>query len=214
METQEARQTQETQAAHIACVRRQITDMQGLLAESLCQSIISKTLPTGPGQRHRKLFDLARALKAVVPSASRDQLRIIVERWYREALPFIRTKDFTTTWAEFTIAWAAVRVPIGAVMGEVIAAAEARPIPTVGLDYDLPAMQRLVALCAQLQAHHGPGKAGPLSCRMAGNVVGVGHDTAARWLKLLVADGVLELVTPGGSKASKRAAEYRYLQCF
>ena len=46
---------------------------------------------------------------------------------------------------------------------------------------------------------------------MAGKILGVGRDKASLLLKLLLAEGIIELVTPGGSKGSKRAAEYRFL---
>ena len=69
----------------------------------------------------------------------------------------------------------------------------------------------LTTLCRVLQQHHGPGRSWPLSCRMAGKILGVGRDKASLLLKLLLAEGIIELVTPGGSKGSKRAAEYRFL---
>ena len=37
------------------------------------------------------------------------------------------------------------------------------------------------------------------------------HDKAAKILKLLIFEEVIELVTLAGSKSSKQAAEYRFL---
>ena len=142
---------------------------------------------------------------------SRQDQLTIVQDWYRQALPTIRTKDFTTTWSDFTIPWNRVKVPKGVQFAEVLGSANSNPIPRAALAYDLPAMQHLVALCSALQAHHGPSRAWPLSCRLAGSSIGVAHDTTARYLKLLVADGVLELIAEAGPKGSERAREYRYI---
>ena len=101
-------------------------------SDATIETIIARTLPTGPGQRNRRLFDLARVLKAVIPNASRHDLRGIVQTWHRHALRFIRTKDFTTSWTDFTIARAAVKVPHGATLAELVKQAEGahyRPLP-------------------------------------------------------------------------------------
>jgi len=46
-----------------------------------------------------------------------------------------------------------------------------------------------------------------LGCRKAGEIMGTDRDTAAKRLKMLVADGVIELVAKG---TRGRASEYRY----
>jgi hypothetical protein len=166
---------------------------------------IAATLPTGPGQRDRRLFDLARRLKAIMPSASPSELEPIVRQWHTSALPVIRTKDWIESWLDFGTAWAAVKRPAGASMAEIVEAAN-KQTPK-----DADAVAKLTALCRTLQEHHGSGKAWPLSCRRAGQETGVSHDTAARILKLLCREGTIELVTPSGPKESRRAAEYRYL---
>jgi hypothetical protein len=193
-------ETQATQPSHCLCPR----------ISTEIENAIARTLPTGPGQRNGKIFELARALKSLVPDADRADLREIIQHWHRLATPAIRTKGFTTTWSDFTNAWANIRVPKGAVLSAIITRAASSPPPRAAVAYDLPAMRQLIAICAALQSYHGPGRAWPLSCRVAGEAVEVGHDTAARWLKLLVADGVLELVRRAGPKGSRLASEYRY----
>jgi hypothetical protein len=172
---------------------------------SIIETAIVATLPNGAGQRNRRLFDMARRLKAIIPTASMAELEPIVRAWHTRALPVIRTKDWLVTWVDFRIAWTRIRHPAGVTMAHIAEAARA----------DTPdnadPISRLAALCRALQAHHGPGRAWPLSCRRAGAEIGVSHDTAARLLKLLCAERIIELVKPDGGKGSRRAAEYRYL---
>src|SRR5262249_7104230 len=86
------------------------------LAPSLCprnredvRQAVARTLPTGPRQRRRLLFDLARALKALLPEATPAELRGILQDWHRQALPFIRTKPFSTSWTDFVEGWQSVK---------------------------------------------------------------------------------------------------------
>ena len=74
---------------------------------------IESTLPTGTGQRSRKLFELARWLKAIPETATVDvsELRAVVNEWHRRALPTIRTKAFTDSWADFVHGWERVKQP-------------------------------------------------------------------------------------------------------
>ena len=74
----------------------------------------------------------------------------------------------------------------------------------------MPGMQYLVALCHELQRHAGDGTFF-LSCRKAGEVLGVDPKTAWRWLFLLTREEVLKLVKKG-TRASKQASEFRYLE--
>jgi hypothetical protein len=166
-------------------------------------SAIAETLPTGPGQRNRRLFDLARRLKAIAPDTTPESLEGIVRDWHARALPIIRTKDWPTSWLEFREAWANVKRPAGATMADILAAAAA-VTPAIA-----DSIERLKALCRALQEHHGSCRPWPLSCRLAGSTVGISHDTAARILRLLRKEGFIELTTPAGREGSGRAAEYR-----
>jgi hypothetical protein len=64
-----------------------------------------------------------------------------------------------------------------------------------------------VTLCHELGEHAGE-KPWPLSCREAGRLLGVSHQTAADWLFLLVQDDVLELASLG-NQIGLKASEYR-----
>lgn len=70
----------------------------GCSAPSVLQEAIraamERTLPSGPGQRHRLLFRLARELKAIPALSDRpvSDLKPIIQEWHQLAKPFIRTQ--------------------------------------------------------------------------------------------------------------------------
>ena len=172
---------------------------------------IAGALPAGPGQRHRKIFEFARALKAIPPLAGCQacDCRAQVEAWHRRARPFIRTKAFEETWIDFLQCWDNVRYPKGEEpMAQVFDRACAN-IPEAAEVYDQSEVQRLVSLCRELQRSAGNNPF-YLACRKAGELLGVGRDKAHRWLFLLMQDRLLEEVCKGDFKTG-RASRYRYL---
>src|SRR5262249_18120756 len=106
-------------------------------------------------------------------------------------------KDWFETWVDFRTALAKVR-PHGAAMAEIVAEAQKRT------PADADPLRKLVLLCRVMQEFHGPERAWPLSCRVAAKAIGVGHDKAAKLLKLLCLEKVIECVTPAGPKGSRR----------
>jgi hypothetical protein len=88
----------------------------------------------------------------------------------------------------------------------VFEAAMKKPLPTVASKYYLPKMQRLIALCAELQIAAGEGTFF-LSCRDAGDLIGEDFRKAWGWLKKLEFDGVLKRISTG-SKGNHKANEY------
>ena len=82
------------------------------------------------------------------------------------------------------------------------------PMPRAATRYEDEPIRRLVALCKQL---HVEGKGEPffLSCRTAGQLLGVSHVQANRWLFLLAHDRVIEQIN-AGDRAKRQAAEYQY----
>jgi hypothetical protein len=180
-------------------------------ATMTAEKAIVVTLPTAPGHRHRQVFEFARALKAVPSLADADgaELRGYVEEWHRKALPHISTLDFTETWADFLVAWPKVQFPRGAEpMAAVFERACSAGIPAVADRYERHELHQLVAICRELQRAAGDGPF-YLSCRTAGALIGVEPMTANRWLIVLVADRVLELVKKGGP-STRKANRYRY----
>jgi hypothetical protein len=198
--------TQPTQAdpadpsKHIACAAKSLS--------IAVEQAIARTLPTGPGQRNRRLFDLAQALKGIMPHSIPDTLRPNVREWHRRALLFIRTKDFDETWADFLVAWARVKRPAGCSLQAAFTAVEHEPAPPVADRYD-GALRKLVALCWQLQRRWGS-RAFPLPCRIAADVLGVSPLKAWQMLEALRIDRVIRLVKKG-SKATGRASEWRFI---
>ncbi len=79
------------------------------------EQAIRCTIPPGPGCRERKLFELARELKAFPELAALPikQLLPIIRQWHELALPRIRTKPFTDSWFAFVRAWDRVKYPKG-----------------------------------------------------------------------------------------------------
>lgn len=179
------------------------------------------SLPGGPGQREAKLFDLARRLKGIphLSDAPVDSLACVVRDWWWRALPFIRTQEWQETWGAFSRAWKRVAFPIGTgPIHEMIRTAAFGSEPLEADRYGNPVVRRLVSVCAALQS--AARSVGTdhffLSCRTASAACDFhgpnGYRTAARWLKRLVADGVLELVKAGiGGTSSRLASEYRFL---
>ena len=81
-------------------------------------------------------------------------------------------------------------------------------LPAVAQDYNTEAMLRLVVICRELQRARGEGPF-YLSCRKAGQLIGVDHDTASRWLRVLVVDGILVPAwkgRPGNPRAAQLAS--------
>lgn len=205
----------------LPCATESTEITEGHALSSLChsgcdsgpiESAISASLPTAFGQRHRRLFELARGLKAIpgLADAALSELKPIARQWHQLALPAIRTKAFEESWIDFVEAWDKVRFPKGQepILAIFAKAAESE-LPAIASNYENPRIQLLVQLCRELQRHHG---ARPfyLSCRTAAKLLNTkDYKTVARWLKLLVVDGVLELVSAGNT-SGRRASRYRY----
>ena len=166
------------------------------------------TIPTEPGQRNKCLFALARYVKGIRPSATRQELRAIVVLWHEQSLSVIGTKDFAVTLTDFFNGWDKVRQPHGATMQSILEKIDPRatlPAGIVGLGYGTAGNQ-LVRVCAALQAHHGE-EPFFISARQAGEVLGIHFADASKMLAALVHDGVLRLVSKGAGKVASR---YRF----
>jgi hypothetical protein len=187
---------------------------KGLLARvPTVEEAIRATQPTGYGQRHRMIFELCRWLKAIPDLADRgaSELRSILEEWHAMALPNVRTKRLSESWADFESAWQLVRYPIGS--GSAVYAMEcamAKELPLRALAYKRREKQILVALCSQLQLMHGD-QPFFLACRMAAELLGTNdYGTVSRWLKGFCNDEVIGLVKEY-PRSHRLGNEYRYL---
>lgn len=183
-------------------------------------ALFQSTLPQWHGQRNRKLLDLARLARfhPDLANASNDTLKALVRRWHKQALPFIATKDFDTSWADFLYALERVHTPLGqgqleTIMQDIPSQIPDAMLPPPAREYETPEVRRLVVLCRELQRASG---AEPfyLSANTAAMLLGLPATDAerkrvGRWLAtLLTHDGILRIVKPG---TARTATFYRYI---
>jgi hypothetical protein len=148
---------------------------------------------------------------AGIAEAGVGVLRPFVQAWHRRALPFIKTKPFSTTWADFGVAWGDVKWPRGQCpLADALDAADAAELPADVPDYyaeEPEGFQRLLKLCRELQRLAG-NKPFFLSCHVGPKHFDVEPMTIWRWLKAFRQDGVVEQVQRGTPQV--RAGRYRY----
>ncbi len=172
----------------------------------LIENAIIQTQPTAPGQRHRQVFKLARALKGITATANQPPgiLKPIVKRWHERALPFINTKGFDETWSDFVNAWPNVKYALGdSPMDSLIERLQMLPPPPEAGQYDTTGVRLLVALCVELQRQAGKGPFF-LDARTAGRLLEVEPMTAWRWLQMLKTDDLLAEVVKGRPRHATR----------
>jgi hypothetical protein len=200
------KKTEKTEDIEVGCC--------GGLPEKKLADILQSTQPTGPGQRNRAVFELARALQGEPGLCDADplELRTIVEAWHKRALPVIRTKPFEETWIDFLQGWSKVKYPKGAgPMDVIFERSRASSPPAVAMRFEQQGVRQLVSLCRELQRQTGD-RPFFLGCRTAGRLLDVAHTTAYRWLFLLKSERVLQEVEKGKQAGNKfRASRYRYV---
>lgn len=170
---------------------------------------ITRYLPDNIGQRNKRLFELARHLKGLMPGASKTQLREIVTEWHRRALSNIGTAGFAESWGDFQRGWDACHTPYGSVLSRIIGEidmTEAAPESLLSLGYNDKELL-LCKICKQLQTHAGD-EPFFLSARQAGALAGLHYTDAAKVLYAMVADDVLVLLRKGAGKVASR---YHYI---
>lgn len=179
------------------CARAAIEDVvpdSGFELGPAIEAAIRQHVPTRYGERHARIFDLARSIKAIVPNANDAQLSRILREWYSLSLPRMSTKEFAPSWFDFRAAWGTCR-PSGLVLDAV-----AEGIPP-------RSREGLWHFCVRLQSHR-PSSPFFIDCRSAGKVCCVDSATASRWLKRFCDEGRLVRVSCG-DRIRHRAAEYR-----
>jgi len=172
---------------------------------------IALCLPAVEGQRHRKLFELARRLRSVPEFAAVNATAChnAVRRWHELALPVIGTKPWDATWCEFIVAWPNVKTAFGeGSVKEALTRADAATFPaSLNDQYEAEAARRLLKLCRELDQVSRPGPF-YLSCKTTEETLGIDRMTAWRYFRRMVAENVLE-VTENHTKA--KATRYRYV---
>ena len=132
------------------------------------------------------------------------------------ALDSIATKDLATTVADFLRGWPNVKWPISAdYIPQVYERAKLHPIP--GLEHlaDNNGLGILAAMCKLLQEdNHHEGDGMPmffLACRTPADLLGVSHQTVAKWLYLLEKLSYIRTLTKGGTPENpRRATRFQY----
>lgn len=198
-ETQSNRETEPTEETEKQNGHLSLRLSVSLSHDEAIEAAIVQTLPTRKGMRNDNVFTLARALKAVPTLANADtlELKTIVKDWHGRALPIIGTKAFDATWADFCHAWPRVEYPLGqSPLETIMERLECKAPPPEAAMFETPGIKRLVALCAELQRQAG-NMPFYLDCRSAGKCIGEDHNTASRWLGLLVAERLLVRVEQG-----------------
>lgn len=172
---------------------------------------IIESLPRQTGKRHRQVFELARALKAIprLADAEARALEPHVRRWHRLGVEqgVIATKPFEESWIDFLRAWPKVKFPKGREPILAIVERARRNVPREAQKYEQPALRLLVAICRELQQAVGDADF-YLATRTAGGVLGVDHVQAWRWLFLLQQEQIIRETQKG---TTQRASRFRYI---
>jgi hypothetical protein len=154
------------------------------------------------------LFKLARRFKKHLSDARPRDLKPIVQRWHEMALPYIATKPFEDTWRDFCYGFDRVKYPEGEIMGRVLENLPALLPNMNGVGEFGESGDRLLQIFLGLSALTEDGVFF-LSCRTAGELLGISHTEAARLLQAFVGRNVLKIVTPG---TRRDAARYRLVK--
>ena len=183
---------------------------------------IRLTLPTGPGQRNRRLFEYARALRfnVGITDLSEEGLWPYFQKWFVLAKSIVRTKDPETSWQDFLTAIDNAKERLGTV-AEALALAEKSPPPYCAGNYEKEPMKRLVRMLAAMQTVVGDRPFSASCSQVATWLYGPVDDKkiiqrhrvrANRFMLKLIYDGVLVVVKKGianGPQGSD-ASEYRF----
>lgn len=72
--------------------------------DALKAHALRATIPTGPGERHAKIFELIRILKTSPELAERPaaEFEALFRQWFEVALPSITTKSWSASWSAST----------------------------------------------------------------------------------------------------------------
>jgi len=181
------------------------------------QEEIAATLPNGPGLRHRKVFELARTLKARCKT-SPWRYREVVRAWYRRLEEKaaaggweIRASE-DENWIDFVEGYYEVKWEKGAgpVLDCVIARAKQQDVPRAARHYDA-AIQLLVKVCREFQRLNYP-EPFFLATSVAAKILGSNRMHAHRVLNILCEadEGILQRVHPGDA-GRRKAAVFRYI---
>lgn len=159
---------------------------------------IRSSLPTGYGQRHHKIFELARRLKAIeaVKNNPPAWFRPILREWFELAHDRIRTKRFRDTFADFCEGWPEVKYPYAVQISTIAESTTGTPA------------KRLRDTCAALTNQDGQFF---LSCRTAAKALNLSAMTISRAYRKMESRGEIQVAEPS-SYSEKRATLWQWVQ--
>ncbi|HMM85783.1 hypothetical protein [Azohydromonas sp.] len=162
-------------------------------------------IPAGVGQRNRCLWQLAQRLKAQKANATYEDVRAVAVAWHAAFNDVIGTKSLTVTIDDLWRMYEKVRWTKGGVMSDALLHANSvvLPDPVDRLGYG-EHERRLLKVCIALAAQQQPGEPFFISVRVAGREAGLDYSDAAKVLRVMERDGLLELVTKGAGKVASR----------
>lgn len=196
-------------------------DLCGLLSSSVkcVDDCVRIAMPDGPGANHSALFRLARGLLTLAvrnrKPSTLDEKMVAFEAWYllaneRGVLKVGQTRDQYLV--EFVEACENAKYPIqeSSMLMEALNTAKAHDTesPPESQIFTSEPYKLLVKWCFYIQKHADlAGVKWFLSCRDAGQHLGVSHTEAAKMLKALVRFGVLDVAE---KSTTTTAARYMY----
>ena len=167
-------------------------------------------IPKQVGTRHDCIFRLARHLKADQPNATVLERKAVLHVWWQLAEPAVGTKDFDVSWQDFMVAWDSVKHPWGAALDKIRQSLPKTPPENPGSIYGTSGAM-LYCLCVLLhknQEEEWDSKPFFLTCRLAGELLGIDHRQANTLLTIFVRQGLLSLAFKGNAR---QASRYRLL---
>jgi len=196
---------------------KQAEQSEAIVISVSSEKVINETLPQSFGTRNRQIFEFARAIKSFpqFADAKPQDFRSFVVEWHKKALPNIRTKEFEETWIDFLKAWPKIKYSKGKepIMQIFERAIQFEPPKIADEKYpNHTKLKILVSLCKELQRAAGQNPFF-LSVRTAGKLLNISPMQASRWFFLLESDGILRVVSKGGTPETVRqATRYRYVE--
>jgi len=176
------------------------------------EDVIRLTLPTNEGHRNSCLLRLAQGLKFNCGLEFKD-MKQWVRKWHERALPVIKTKDWRTTWHEFSAAVPGTTTPLGVhPMWKINLHVDAPDTPPAAKQalakyQGLDRWERLIRLCVGMADDQGRFFLSTYDAAERLQIHGVKPAvTAWRMLKTLCKDGVLAEEKTGNAH---RATRYR-----
>lgn len=177
------------------------------------EECVRDSLPYKHGMYAASLLKLACRLQSL--KKPRMSFRAAVAHWMKGAKAFIDDLPFETVWETFCETWEKVKKPYGEKMNVLMQQVRHDPPSEVASEFESVKARELVGLCELLQRHAGDDPFF-LSCRAAGEALGIHHEPANALLKTLCACGVLRLVENGTRRGTSKpkASTFYYLPLF